>query len=221
MCVGSGVLGVIQLLVALGICRLFILEPEVGGASPVNDRHVPDPIVPANHDRSGREGPHKAAPAESEDTPNPTAGAPAVRLTVDTRHDFRGIWTDGGVCRVRIYEDDDRPPVVVLTEVAENRNTSITNLIEHLAYDVVRAHLPHRLEAIPPAIVLEHYPVLPGRRRGASGTIDVDRVTFATWRPVAEWLGGVRRVRFGEPSWARLDPDELRRLIGNPAELED
>jgi hypothetical protein len=39
-------------------------------------------------------------------------------------------------------------------------------------------------------------------------------VTFATWRPVVEWLGGVRRVRFGEPSWARVGDEELARLIG-------
>jgi hypothetical protein len=53
-----------------------------------------------------------------------------------------------------------------------------------------------------------------------AGASDVDRVTFATWRPIVEWLGGVRRVRYGDPSWATVTPDELNRLIGDPTALE-
>ena len=135
--------------------------------------------------------------------------------TVDERRDFRGTWSDGGVCRVRVYEADGRPPVVVLTELDENTNSSVTNMVEHLAYEVVRAYLPHRLEADPPAVFLEHYPPLGGRRRRTPGKGDVDRVTFATWRPIIEWLGGVRRVRYGEPEWRPVRPDELAELIGD------
>jgi hypothetical protein len=145
----------------------------------------------------------------------------AVRKTLDVRHDFRGLWTDGGICRVRVYEAWGQPPVVVITELDENTNSSITNMIEHVAYEVIRAYLPHRLEADPPAVILEHYPPLGGRRRRTPGKGDVDRVTFATWRPVVEWLGGVRRVRFGEPSWARVDDEALARLIGEDASPDD
>ncbi|MEA2526216.1 MAG: hypothetical protein QOF73_3443 [Thermomicrobiales bacterium] len=144
--------------------------------------------------------------------------------TRDERRDFRGLWADGGICRVRIYEARGRPPVVVLTELEENRNSSVTNMIEHLAYEVLRAYLPHRLEEVPPAIVLEHYPPRRPPRTGRGrepGKGDVDQVTFATWRPVVEWLGGVGRVRYGEPSWVRLGPDELARLLGDPAALDD
>jgi hypothetical protein len=113
--------------------------------------------------------------------------------TVDERRDFRGLWSNGGVCRVRIYEADGRPPVVVLTELDENTNSSITNMAEYVAYEVVRAYLPHRLEADPPAVFLEHYPPFPGGKRRHEGrAVDVDRVTFATWRPIVEWLGGVK-----------------------------
>jgi hypothetical protein len=122
---------------------------------------------------------------------------------------------------VRVDEAPDRPPVLVLTELAENTNTSVTNLVEYLAYEAIRAYLPHRLEAEPPAIVLEHEPPLGGRRRRTPGRGDVDRVDFATWRPIIEWLGGVRRIRYGEPSWANVDPEELARLIGADASPDD
>src|SRR5690349_18470569 len=77
-------------------------------------------------------------------------------LTFDTIYHFRGFWDDGGICRLRIFESDDGPPVVVLTELPENTTTSITNLIEHLAPEIIRAYLPARAHELPPAVFLEH-----------------------------------------------------------------
>jgi hypothetical protein len=126
--------------------------------------------------------------------------------TVDVRHHFRGIWSDGGVCRVRVYEALARPPVVVLSELDENCNTSVTNLIEHLAYDVLLAYLPHRLEAIPPAVVLEHYPPRPDRRRRSTSIGSPLRrgaPLWSGWAACDASATGSRRRRASGPTTSR------------------
>ena len=34
---------------------------------------------------------------------------------LETEHQFRGFYTDGGVCRIEIYTAQERPPLVVAT----------------------------------------------------------------------------------------------------------
>jgi hypothetical protein len=58
----------------------------------------------------------------------------APAKTRDVRHAFRGTWTGGGVCRVRIDEAPDRPPVFVLTELDENTTTSVNHSLAGCAY---------------------------------------------------------------------------------------
>jgi hypothetical protein len=48
---------------------------------------------------------------------------------VDASHTYHGFWAPGAVCRIRIYRPPGFPPVVVATEVPENENTSITNVV--------------------------------------------------------------------------------------------
>lgn len=141
------------------------------------------------------------------------------RLTLDTRFPFRGFWNDGGVCRIRIFETEGHPPVVVVTELAENQNSSITNLIEHLAPEIVKTHLPHRAHESPPAIFLEHYGEILNARRRRSGP-SVSRVNFTHMRPVIVSLNGVDRLSYGHPSWAHLDETALSLLLGNGITLD-
>jgi len=136
------------------------------------------------------------------------------QLTHDVRLEYRGNWHAGGVCRVRIYQGGGPAPMlptIVLSELPENENTSVTNLIEYLAAEVVAAYLPEAFEALVPPIVVEHYP---SRDELAER---FDRVTFSTWRPRLDELGGARRVRLGAPEWRRLrstERDELAGLVG-------
>src|SRR5918993_4176098 len=81
-----------------------------------------------------------------------------MTLTHDYTHRYRGLWTEGGVCRVRVYDAPDATPVIVVTELPENENTSITNLMEYLAAELIAKHFPHRFDYPEPAIVVEHYP---------------------------------------------------------------
>lgn len=141
------------------------------------------------------------------------------RLTLDTTHTYRGFFDDGAICRLRIFERDGHPPVVVLTELADNTNTSITNLIEHLIPEIVRDYLPHRAHESPTCIPLEHYgEILSSRRRKVGPT--VAQVSFPSWRPSIVSLAGVQRLTYGDPSWAHLDETAVAELIGAGVELD-
>lgn len=134
----------------------------------------------------------------------------------DERYCYRGMFTDGGICRVRIFEAAELPPIVVLTELPENENTSVTNLVEFLAAEVISKFLPHRWDCDPPAVVLEHYPPrrsarFPERRGGKP---DYDLVSFSSWRPHAVWQSGIKRITLGEPDWRHLTHEEAAALIG-------
>src|SRR4051794_24505410 len=48
--------------------------------------------------------------------------------THDYIHCYRGYWTDGGKCRIRIYQEERHDPVVIWSQLLENKNTSVTNM---------------------------------------------------------------------------------------------
>jgi len=149
-----------------------------------------------------------------------TAATSPPTQTLDVRHAFRGFWDDGGVCRVRIFETEGKPPVVVVTELAENQNTSITNMAECLAPELVKAYLPHRMHESPPAVFLEHYDELLNARRRRSGP-SVSRVSFTHYRPTIVNLGGVDRLTYGAPSWTHLDETALAVFLGDGVNLDE
>jgi hypothetical protein len=60
--------------------------------------------------------------------------------THDYIHRYRGYWSDGGKCRIRIYQEDGQNPVVVCSQLPENDNTSVTNMAEYLAAEVIEEH---------------------------------------------------------------------------------
>jgi hypothetical protein len=125
-----------------------------------------------------------------------------------------------GRCRVRILQEASRPPVLVITELADNPSTSITNLIEHLVPELLSRYLPHRYDVIAeaPAIVIEHYPARPSSdRRDREATYDL--VTFVRWRPRIGWTaGGQNRLIVDAPGWRRLRPEEVWQLLGDEAD---
>ncbi len=138
-----------------------------------------------------------------------------MRKTHDDIHHYRGLWRDGGRCRIEVDAPEagkeGRCPVIVAAERDDNAGSSVTNMAEYLAAAVVARHFPHLLDASAvegqPVVWREHYPP----RRGGRGKDD--RVTFAPWRIRATWLGGTLRRALGAPAWARLD-----RAGGRPPE---
>jgi hypothetical protein len=64
--------------------------------------------------------------------------------TVETVHIYDGFWELGGRCGLQFFPGTDGIPVVVLSEVPSNNNTSITNLVECLAAKVFELTIPKR-----------------------------------------------------------------------------
>ncbi len=139
-----------------------------------------------------------------------------MRKTHDYTYHYRGIWRDGGRCRIEIYVPEageaERRPVIVASELDENDGSSVTNMAEYLAAEVIATHFPYLLDAPAdggqPVVWLEHYPP----RHGAPA--EYDRVTFASWRIRVAWLGGALRRALGTPEWARLDRAAVAALLG-------
>jgi hypothetical protein len=63
-----------------------------------------------------------------------------VKKTHDYIHRYRGYWSDGGRCRIRIYHEDGCPPVVICSQLPDNPNTSVTNMAEYLAAEIIEEH---------------------------------------------------------------------------------
>jgi len=153
------------------------------------------------------------APSEDERFPEP------LPKTADYRYDYRGFWQSEGFCRIRVFEAPGRTPVIVATELPDNPGTSITNLVEYLAPEIIAKHFPHRFEEEEPVVWIEHYPPREDRRRGVRGRPDYDRVLYSSWTPRTEYLHGILRVRLVEPDWRSMPIQEVAQLIGED-ELE-
>jgi hypothetical protein len=125
-----------------------------------------------------------------------------MKKTHDYIHHYRGYWSDGGKCRIRIYREEGHSPVVVCSQLPDNDNTSVTNMAEYMAAEVIEEHkLPSLLTWI------EHYPEHEG------GIGEYSLVKFSRWELTEVCLGGVWRYRLGSPRWSPLRPAEVDVLI--------
>jgi len=125
-----------------------------------------------------------------------------MKKTYDYVHHYRGYWSDGGRCRIRIYQEDGHAPMVICSQLADNDNTSVTNMAEYIAAEVIEEHdLPT------PLMWIEHYP----EHEEEIGEYSL--VRFSRWRPEKVCLGGVWRPRIGSPRWSPLSPEEVNVLI--------
>ena len=122
--------------------------------------------------------------------------------THDYVHHFRGYWSEGGKCRIRIYRAHSDEPMVICSQLPENKNTSVTNMAEYLAADVIEEHgLPT------PLTWLEHYP----EHRGKPGEYSL--VRFSCWGRSEVCLGGMWRYRVGSPRWSPLQPLKVQATL--------
>jgi hypothetical protein len=127
--------------------------------------------------------------------------------THDYIHYYRSYWSEGGKCRIRIYREDGHAPVVICSQLQDNENTSVTNMAEYLAAEVIKeCSLPT------PLTWIEHYP----EHEGAVGEYSL--VMFSAWELTEVCLGGVWRCRLGSPRWSPLRPEEVDVLIESAGE---
>jgi len=149
-------------------------------------------------------------PPEEESRPLPK--------TADFRYAYRGYYDDGGVCRVRLFTGEKVPPVVVVSQLDENKNTSITNMAEYLAAEIGAKYFPERFEQPEPFTFIEHYRY--PEEKGPALRELWSRVRFDSYTPRLVTLGGAMRTRLGTPRWTHLPVADVARLIG-PEELAD
>ena len=125
-----------------------------------------------------------------------------MKKTHDYIHYYRGYWSDGGKCRIRIYREDGLAPVVVCSQLPDNDNTSVTNMAEYLAAEIIKERsLPT------PLTWIEHYP----EHEGEIGEYSL--VRFSSWELTEVCLGGVWRYRLGSPRWSPRRPKDVEVLI--------
>jgi len=134
----------------------------------------------------------------------------------DFRYPYRGYYDEVGICRVRLFGREKLPPVVAVSQLDENRNTSITNMAEYIAAEIAAKHFPARLETREPFVWLEHY--APPEEEDPGLREIWSRVTFDSYTPRLVTIGGVLRTKLGLPRWKYLPTAQVERLIG-PEEL--
>jgi hypothetical protein len=64
-------------------------------------------------------------------------GGVSVKKTYDYIHHYRSYWSGGGKCRIRIYQEEGHASMAICSHLADNHNTSVTNMAEYLAAEVI------------------------------------------------------------------------------------
>lgn len=123
-------------------------------------------------------------------------------------HHYWGWNAGSGQCGLEIFDPPDGVPVIVLTQLPWNANTSVTNMVEILAAEVALEYLPDRRRSRPAFRLIEHlYEWLTDE--------DIfELVTFAL-----PWPGlkkNLDRATLGEPRWQKITRQEFEALTGEP-----
>lgn len=137
-----------------------------------------------------------------------------MQLTHDFNKPYHGFWNTGGLCRIRIYEEQGRKPVVICSQLPNNDNTSATNTVEYLAAEIVEEFLPDLPDSDVPFFWVQHYPPesLPG-----SVPEQFSLVTFSSYQPFKKRTGRpnlTERLALGEPAWEKVSRCKVDTLIG-------
>lgn len=96
--------------------------------------------------------------------------------------------------------------MVICSQLPDNDNTSVTNMIEYLAAEVIREH-----GLLKPLTWVEHYP----EHEGEIGEYSL--VRFSSWELEEVRLGGMCRYRVGSPRWSPLRREEVDVTIALPS----
>jgi hypothetical protein len=84
---------------------------------------------------------------------------------------------------LRVFEDANQTPVMVMGELPQNTSTSVTTMAESLTPELIQRRVPQRFDALPPAIFLEHDVAerTPEGRLGRKAPWT--RLSFQPWAP--------------------------------------
>jgi hypothetical protein len=134
---------------------------------------------------------------------------PPARLVHDGHWHYRGYHGCPSVCRLRVYEPHrpSEPLIVVFTELRDQKGTSVTNRIEHLATQVWRwLERPQR-----GMVVIEHYPPRGVYVRTPQG----ERWQFKEEFDIVK-MSRTEDERFEKPRWVSSTRAAIEQMIGQP-----
>lgn len=124
-----------------------------------------------------------------------------MRKIIDTIHHYKGYFGCASMCRIRVYHDAERPPVVVATELEDNEGTSVTNTAEHLATHWARDEAIGEVGEI---VWIEHYPEEHNRRGNRMFEETFSLVTFRRGK----------RGEYTHPEWQYISRADVEAIIG-------
>jgi hypothetical protein len=131
-----------------------------------------------------------------------------MHLASDYIHPYRSAGGRRARCRVRIYLPDDilDDPVVICSELPNNPGGSITNSVEVIAAEVIRAN-----ELPTPLVWIEHW----SKESTGGGAETFELVVFSSYEVEerAPYLGEPR-ARIGGATWKRLDRATVETFVG-------
>lgn len=158
---------------------------------------------------------------------------PGMEKYADYVLPYKGYYSAGGICRVRLYrpagdEEGYRyRRVALLSDLPENDNTTVTNMVEVLCCEVALDR------ALPEGtLFVEHV----HREEGESDTGGLSEVwslvEFAPpgWQErageaaglpyrLARFGAGASRPSYGSPTWSHVSREEMGRIMGENAGL--
>ena len=123
-----------------------------------------------------------------------------MRMTLDQTFPYRGYYDCESRCRLRVWQEPGQVPVVLFTELDDNPGTSITNMIEYIAWEAFK--LLERPET--GMIVIEHYRDRGMVRGKAMYKEEFDMVTFT------RTANG-----YDNPCWRRICKEDVEKIIGD------
>jgi hypothetical protein len=147
----------------------------------------------------------------------------SVRKTCDYEHRYEDLDNNPGICRIRVYDDGVRRPVVVVTDLPKNEGASVTNAAEVIAADLIRegvlseTHISQeiRTEAIQRGTLEPISNVAPFVF--VEERIEPERefsfLWFHSYKVTELIIGGRVRECIGQPDWQPTSREEVEALI--------
>jgi hypothetical protein len=120
-----------------------------------------------------------------------------MQLIKDYIYRFKELWEKPGECRIRIFEGNYVPTVIICSESLNNQGGSITLIAEGLAQEIW--HFEGKPE---PFIWIEHYPA----NVSQNGEATFDQVTFVK----------TPEGKFFTPQWIAMTKEEVEKLVDQP-----
>lgn len=137
-----------------------------------------------------------------------------MRKTHDYLHWYRGPGPATLLCRVRVFEQADQVPVIVVTELSRGVGLRLAKVEPYLAAEILAQHFPERFETPDPVRWVEHRERSEWEQRRNFSELSL--VEFASYTPRLETRGGTKRTRIGRARWTRVAREAVEELIAQP-----